>query len=351
MKKNIVKIFLSALTIWMCTADTVKAQGIEFTHNFDSALTIAKAQNKMVFVDFYTSWCGPCKMLSTQVFPLPEVGSYYNANFINLKIQCDDKGAGEIIGKKYNINAYPTLMFMDAAGNNIHSTAGALDAKGLIELAKTAQDPRTNQLSMVREWESGNREHDFVTKYLGALEESYRGDKATADFEAWFNSMNKKQKTSKETFKLISLVKSAPFSVPFEFVENNKKDYYRSAGKKIVDSFIATTYLWYFKGTQLSGLINKDLTKFNTEMAKFKAKKYPYYEEYAEFYSVFDSKDSKGKDDINEYMRRGTAFLAKYGKKKRCVHNSIVQHARKLTEEKIRVMPASMDGGPAGQEP
>ena len=312
---NFIKCRLAFLASLLFISSASNAQGIEFMHNLDSALAKAKSEKKMVFVDFYTSWCAPCKILSTTVFPLPEVGTYYNSNFINCKVQCDDKGAGELVGKKYKINAYPTLMFMDAEGNNIHSMAGAPDSKGLIELGKTALDPNNNQLSLVHEWESGNREHAFLVNYFNTMKKAYRNEKATADFETWFKTLAKKEKAAKNTFDLLALVKSAPFSVPFEYMENNKKDFYKSVGQVTIDSFLASTYLWYFKGIQYTGLINKDLTKFNAEMKKFKAKNYPYYDEYAEFYNVFDAKDNNGKDDINEYMKRGSAFLAKYGKK------------------------------------
>ncbi|WP_431436055.1 thioredoxin family protein [Chitinophaga caseinilytica] len=291
------------------------AQGIEFMHNLDSALAKAKAENKVVFVDFYTSWCAPCKQMSNEVFPQKVAGDYYNSRFISCKVQCDDKGIGEAVGKQYRINAYPTLMFMDAQGNNMHSMAGGLDVKGLISLAETATDPQKNQLSMVKEWESGNRTQIFMKRYFENLVRSYRGDKAKADFDAWFTTLNKEKKAEKITYELMQIIKVAPFSVPFEYIESNKKDYYRTVGKPVIDSFIATTYLWYLRGIQSIGQTNKDLTQFNKELALFKSKKYPYYEEYASFYAVFDSKDASGKDDIKLYQQRGTDFLAKYGRK------------------------------------
>ena len=50
-------------------------EGIPFVDlKFDDALVQAKKEGKMLFLDCYTSWCGPCKMMSEQVFPLKVVG-------------------------------------------------------------------------------------------------------------------------------------------------------------------------------------------------------------------------------------------------------------------------------------
>jgi thiol:disulfide interchange protein len=109
----------------LCAPAIVQAQGIAFLHDLDEALAKAKVENKMVFIDFYTSWCGPCKVMSNEIFPQATVGTFFNSNFINCKVQCDDKGVGVELGKKYQISAYPTLMFVDKNGNVVHSTAGA----------------------------------------------------------------------------------------------------------------------------------------------------------------------------------------------------------------------------------
>ncbi|SMO33654.1 thioredoxin family protein [Solitalea koreensis] len=286
------------------------AQGIEFLHNLDEALAKAKAENKMVFIDFYTSWCGPCKVMSNEVFPLATVGSYFNSQFINCKIQCDDKGVGVELGKKYQINAYPTLMFVDKNGAIVHSAAGGLSGEGLIALAKTAANPERNLLSITNEWDAGNRKEEFVAKYFNALKKAYRGEKASADFTKYFNELSANDKAKKSTYELVKTVGTAPFSPVFEYLETNRNAYAKSVGEAEIDKFIANTYLWY-----LRGLVGNDpRPEFKAAMVKFKAKNYPYYDEYAMFYNVFETFDSKGSVDIDEYMRRGTAFLAKYGK-------------------------------------
>jgi hypothetical protein len=54
--------------------------------------------------------------------------------------------------------------------------------------------------------------------------------------------------------------------------------------------------------------------QYEIAKVKFKAKNYPYYNEFAMFLSAFEVEDSTGKIDVNEYMKRGDAFLQQYGK-------------------------------------
>jgi len=291
-------------------ANNIYSQGIEFMYDLDKALAKAKVEDKMVFVDFYTSWCGPCKQLTKDVFPLEKVGTFYNSNFISCKVQCDDDGVGVKLGEKYSVSAYPTLMFLSNENEMVHSMAGAPTADGLIEFAKTALNPETNLLSLINEWDSGNRNKGFVIKYFKTLKEAYRREKASIDFVEYFNSLNDKGKTDKSTFELIGIVGINPFDPTFNYIEKNKEIYYDNVGKKVVDEFISNSYLWYLQGMVSRGSKND----FKVAMTKFRAKNYPYYDEFAMFYNVYETEDTNGKWDVDEYQRRGTEFLNKYGK-------------------------------------
>jgi thioredoxin-related protein len=100
------------------------SQGIQFSKlSFDEAIKKAKAENKSIFIDAYTEWCGPCKKMSAEVFTTQEVGNFYNDKFINLKIDMD-KGEGLEIARKYNVTFYPTYLFFDNEGEMIDRSGG-----------------------------------------------------------------------------------------------------------------------------------------------------------------------------------------------------------------------------------
>lgn len=112
------------------------SQGIQFIEdNWNKALEQAKKENKLIFLDAYASWCGPCKLLKKKTFPDKEAGDFFNKNFINVAVDME-KGEGPSLGAKYRVTAYPTLIITDADGNIVTYTQGYINAKQLIEFGK-----------------------------------------------------------------------------------------------------------------------------------------------------------------------------------------------------------------------
>lgn len=119
------------------TADKLEtetaATGIKFiSEDWNKALATAKKQKKLIFLDAYTSWCGPCKMLKRNTFPDKAVGEFFNKNFVNIELDME-KGDGLAVAAKYGVDAYPTLLFADAEGNMVTFTQGYMEAKQLLE--------------------------------------------------------------------------------------------------------------------------------------------------------------------------------------------------------------------------
>lgn len=111
-------------------------QGIQFIEaDWSKALAEAKKQHKLIFLDAYASWCGPCKLLKKKTFPDKAAGDFFNKNFINVAIDME-KGDGPSLGEKFRVTAYPTLIIADAEGNILTYTQGYTSPKQLIEFGQ-----------------------------------------------------------------------------------------------------------------------------------------------------------------------------------------------------------------------
>jgi thiol-disulfide isomerase/thioredoxin len=201
------------------------ADGIEFIHDktFREILDMAKAQNKLVFIDCYTSWCGPCKRLAATVFPDREVGDFYNSTFINTKFDME-KEEGPTIAGKYSIRAYPTLLWLDGDGKVVLQHVGGLDPQGLIEQGKKAIDPTPGILAGMRsDYANGKRDVDFLSSYLNTLNNS--AEKYDDVFKEYLDKLSPKElsdpKHAKTIFSLTNDIKSPGLS----YVMKNRDAY------------------------------------------------------------------------------------------------------------------------------
>ncbi len=117
---------------------TLENPGIVFFEGtWDEAVSLAGKENKLIFLDAYTSWCGPCKAMQKNIFPDVKVGEFFNEKFINVKINME-KGEGIALAKKYNVRAYPTLFFIDSQETLKMSALGYHNISQLLKLGEKA---------------------------------------------------------------------------------------------------------------------------------------------------------------------------------------------------------------------
>jgi thioredoxin 1 len=111
-------------------------KGINFEKGtFAEALAKAKAEKKLVFMDAYASWCGPCKAMQKNAFPDAALGEFYNKNFVNVAYDME-LGEGLALSSKYPVTGYPTLFYLDAEGKILRNEMGGRPADNLLNLGK-----------------------------------------------------------------------------------------------------------------------------------------------------------------------------------------------------------------------
>lgn len=195
----------------------------------------AKGENGInkVFLDCYTSWCGPCKYMAENEFPKKEAGDYFNANFVNVKMDME-KGEGPDIAKKYGIVAFPTFLILDGTGKEIGRVIGGGDINDFIEKIKVASDPANSPETLKKEFEQTYK----MSAAYGYMENLYKNfkDKELGDFIiSYFDKFDENEIYSEKFWKY---AKSAILLSDVKFVRHllgNKWIYDGQIGKGKVD--------------------------------------------------------------------------------------------------------------------
>ena len=97
------KILLFVLSVLLMTSLSAQTKFLELA--FTKALERAKGENKMVFVDCYTSWCGPCKMMLPIV---EEISEEFAGKITVAKVDVDGSPS---TAAKFGIRNIPTILF------------------------------------------------------------------------------------------------------------------------------------------------------------------------------------------------------------------------------------------------
>ncbi len=147
-------------------------QGIDFFHGtWEEALSKAKAEDKILFVDAYAEWCGPCKRMAANTFPDEAVGDFFNKHFISMKMDMEKAESTEF-RKSHSASAYPTLLFIDYDNTEIHKKVGALDPAGLIAQGKLALSKIDRTAEYAPMYEAGDRSPKLILNYVKSLNQA-----------------------------------------------------------------------------------------------------------------------------------------------------------------------------------
>lgn len=247
MKKFKILLLIGCLSI---AALPGKAQIEFFQGSFEDVLKKAQSEQKGVFIDFYTVWCGPCKLMSANVFPEPEVGAYFNRKFVNYQINAEDKNFGEQV-KRFQIQAYPTFIFLDASGKITGRHAGALDAGQFLRYAKRANGELAGFEEMYDQLKVKKSDLDLIQAilseapdFLSTVPEGSNRDRWSLRIERLYAEYRKKKeiKDLMNPTDLMLLMTYQPEADKDDEILNYMMQHYdevvRSAGKDAVHRYV-----------------------------------------------------------------------------------------------------------------
>jgi thiol-disulfide isomerase/thioredoxin len=255
-------IIILIITICFSLNNNTFGQGIKFHDgNWASVKERAKKENKLIFVDAFATWCGPCKWMAANVFTNDSVGKFYNSNFINYTIDVE-KGEGIAFAKEYSIKAMPTLLFINDKGEVIHRALGSREADKFIWLGQKALDPEKRITAWEKKYKDGNRKPDFLSRYLNELTDA--GAETDEIAEAYFKTQKEAELISVENFKMIVNYANNYDNKIFQFFFEKRAEYAKIVPLTEVNDKIFLV----FQDAIMRPLYKGDETKFTEVLNK-----------------------------------------------------------------------------------
>lgn len=191
-------------------------EGIKFEEGltWKQVLQKAKKENKYIFVDCYATWCGPCKWMDRSIYPLADVGKYFNDKFIAIKVQLDTSKSDNdfiknwyadafMLRHQYKVHTFPSYLFFSPDGKIVHRETGAKSANYFITLGKEALDPNMQYYSLLEKYHRNVLDTAFM-KYLARKAKDVEGEEQAGKIaNAYINSLPVNELFTKDNIRLM----------------------------------------------------------------------------------------------------------------------------------------------------
>ena len=235
--------------------DMTHTDGIKFEEStFDEALKKAKDQGKLLFMDCYTTWCGPCKMMSNQVFKQKYVGDYFNQHFVNLKMDME-KGEGKDLQKRYEVNAFPTMFLLDGDGNVIYKILGGRDVRAFMDAIARGKDQAIPYHVLKNKYESGDRSVELMADYFQTMSDAGEVKNAEGEARSYLSTLKAPDLYGKSAWTLYDHFVNHVTDPEFRYLMNNREKFTEYLGDSLVNKKIEKVIfpiaIEYIKGSVL----------------------------------------------------------------------------------------------------
>lgn len=231
-KSSYKKHYLSAIN------DMVNTDGIQFEDSsFAEALKKAKDQGKLLFMDCFTTWCGPCKMMSNQVFKQKFVGDFFNQNLVSLKMDME-KGEGKELRERFDVNAFPTMFLLDGDGNIVYKILGGRDARSFMGSIQRGMEQKTPYYILKSKYEAGERSVELMADYFQTMSDAGEIKNVDGEAKSYLATLKAPEVYSESAWALYDNFVNHASDAEFKFLVNNRKEFAKQVGDSAVDKKI-----------------------------------------------------------------------------------------------------------------
>ncbi|KPE49172.1 thioredoxin family protein [Chryseobacterium indologenes] len=316
MKKLISGIFV------FCSVIILAQEAIQFQElPFKDIIAKAKKEKKLVFIDAYAAWCGPCKMMEKNVFTQKSVGDYYNANFINARFDME-KGEGREIAAKFGVRSYPTYLFLNGEGELVSQNSGYMEEGLFLTMAQDINSPSNKKGSLKERFAKGEKDPSFLINIM-KLNSSSDYNFAKQASERYFENKKATEEITKEEIGFLLFFLKSTEDSNYKTFSSRKAD--------IVKFLPEDTYKEFDSQLKLSKILAQSIDdknkKINEEffmksaeplvgkelaLSKLNQTKLSYYEQHANYpefeKAALDYYKNADAYDPNELLRAAWVF-------------------------------------------
>lgn len=296
-------------------------KGVHFEHelSWQEVQAKAKAENKYIFIDCFTTWCGPCKYMTANIFPQEEVGTFFNKNFVNVKVQMDKTDKDDEFVKKWyddakkiaeecGVTAYPTFLYFSPEGKLVHRVVGSGEAADFVKKSQAALDPAKQYYTLLDKFNKNtNKQPAEIRKMALAAKEAY--DRKNADMYAKEYLATQKDLFTKENIEFLDMVVSSSKDKEFALFVNQGGKIDKVMGKGTAAKKVKAVIM----REEVPALMPKDRNTAPdwANMESVLTKKYPAYS--GETVSNMKIQYAQFTKDWPTFQKEVTAYMAKYG--------------------------------------
>ncbi|WP_268124187.1 thioredoxin family protein [Roseivirga pacifica] len=220
--------------------ETIDFIEVSSEKEWKKAFEKAKADNKVVFVDVYTDWCGYCHKLDNEVYTNEQVISYFNENFINIKFDAETQW-GYQKAQTYAVDGYPTLLFLTTNEDVYEEIGGFVPSPTLLAYAEEVQSSWAKLPILAAQYERGTISKGETLEYIDALERR-DVEKANEVAATYLKGLNDADYLEIETLWLASRFENYLEAETYMYITAHKDLMVETHGQSEYEDYIKAVY-------------------------------------------------------------------------------------------------------------